>query len=93
MTCQARTEASGQIRCTRCRLVWDAGEPENPCPLQAVASPSLVPSLETALRAAAVSSCGLDITIACDDHNTKDAILNALTGVAFVSALAPDRWS
>lgn len=32
------------------------------------------------LRGATISSTGLDITIACDDHDTKDAILNMLDG-------------
>lgn len=41
-----------------------------------------------------ISSTGLDITIACDDHDTKDALLDILTGdgghelVAFVAIWA-----
>jgi hypothetical protein len=37
-------------------------------------------TLEELLNAATVSAHGLDITIACDDHDTKDKILNRLLG-------------
>lgn len=35
--------------------------------------------LHDLMMAATVSSCGLDITIACNDHNVKDALLVVLT--------------
>jgi hypothetical protein len=35
-------------------------------------------TLEELLNAATVSARGLDITIACDDHNTKDKLLDLL---------------
>lgn len=37
-------------------------------------------SLFELLQGAAVSSTGLDIIIACDDHDTKDAIFDMLSG-------------
>ena len=33
------------------------------------------------ITAATISASGLDITIACNDHDTKDAILDMLTGI------------
>lgn len=29
-TCHARPSPDGQMRCTRCGLVWDRGDPEPP---------------------------------------------------------------
>lgn len=39
------------------------------------------PELEIALKATTISASGKNITIACDDHGTKDEILNALTSM------------
>lgn len=38
-TCQARPDSSGQMRCAKCRMVWDRGEPDDPCPLLVVVPP------------------------------------------------------
>ncbi len=39
-----------------------------------------------AFSAATISCTGLDITIACDDHDTKDAIFNLLEALAVPAA-------
>lgn len=36
--------------------------------------------IDDVMRGAMVMTTGLQITIACDDHDTKDAIVNFLTG-------------
>jgi hypothetical protein len=70
-------------------LTNDAGEVARHA-LAAIAATSATMALTSELMNATTVSCsGLDITIACDDHDTKDAIMNALTDTAYAAALAP----
>lgn len=43
------------------------------------------------MSATTVSCTGMEITIACNDHDTKDAIMNALVDNAYMPALAPPQ--
>lgn len=44
------------------------------------------------LNAATVSSCNLDINIACEDHDTKDAIMERLVPTPPEDLYADEMW-
>lgn len=77
MTCQARYEGGGMMRCVACRVAWDSDDVTGACPrarIPVVAAPSMVPTPER-------------------DGQVVVATRGAQERLPYASGLAPDIFS